>query len=296
MDEMLKIFTPTFNRANKLSKLKKSLANQTNKNFEWLIVDDGSTDDTKKRVDEWIVDSDFKIKYIYKDNGGKHTAFNVALDEVSKYLNVCVDSDDWVSEFFVDAILSNHRKNSGRKDIIAYAYPRLVIDNQYNDKIYSEGIKVNSWKVSAEIPGIKETIRIFKPNILNNKRFKIFKGEKFQPETFLFSLVANEGEMLYFPQQLVFGELLMDGLSNNYKAISLASPNGVILSHYVSIQYLSKSHLKTRNKEIIKNIIQLQAIGIAAKKNPFKESPKSIFTPFLLPVSYIYYIKNYRLI
>ena len=72
------IFTPTYNRAHTLVRTYNSLCQQTCKDFEWLIIDDGSTDNTYEIVQEWIEESDFKIRYIYKENGGKHTALNVA--------------------------------------------------------------------------------------------------------------------------------------------------------------------------------------------------------------------------
>ena len=74
----LTILTPTYNRGGELSQLYDSLKNQTCKDFEWVIVDDGSKDNTHEVVKAWLSDSDFPIRYFFKENGGKHTALNYA--------------------------------------------------------------------------------------------------------------------------------------------------------------------------------------------------------------------------
>lgn len=96
---LLTIFTPTYNRKDKLYEAFLSLKCQTNKNFVWLIIDDGSTDNTEKEVTNWKKDCDFEIIYIKKPNGGKHTAFNYALQFLNtKYVYVALDSDDRLFE------------------------------------------------------------------------------------------------------------------------------------------------------------------------------------------------------
>jgi len=88
------IFTPTYNRAETLGRTYKSLCKQTYKDFWWLIVDDGSSDNTKEIVSQWTDENKIKIKYIYKENGGKHTAFLTAKPLLSGKYYICIDSDD----------------------------------------------------------------------------------------------------------------------------------------------------------------------------------------------------------
>jgi len=88
------VFTPTYNRANTLHRVYDSLAAQTVRNFEWLIVDDGSTDDTKEVVDAFIKTADFPIRYFYQENAGKHTAINKAVRETKSEFFLIADSDD----------------------------------------------------------------------------------------------------------------------------------------------------------------------------------------------------------
>ena len=108
----LTIFTPTYNRAHTLVRTYNSLCQQTCKDFEWLIIDDGSTDNTRVVVEKWICKSDFKIRYIYKENGGLYTGYNTAYANIETELNVCVDSDDYMPNNAVELIL-NIWKNWG---------------------------------------------------------------------------------------------------------------------------------------------------------------------------------------
>lgn len=103
----LTVFTPTFNRIALLKRCYESMKRQTEKGFIWLIIDDGSTDETNKVVHEWIQQtSDFQIRYIYKENGGLHTAYNYAIESIETPLCVCIDSDDYMPDDAVERILS----------------------------------------------------------------------------------------------------------------------------------------------------------------------------------------------
>ena len=102
-DIKITVFTPAYNRAHTLPRTYESLKRQNNKNFIWLIIDDGSIDNTQELVDQWIKeDNDFIIQYIYKENGGMHTAHNVAYQNITTELNVCIDSDDCLADNAID--------------------------------------------------------------------------------------------------------------------------------------------------------------------------------------------------
>ena len=89
MKPMLTIFTPTYNRGYTINKCYESLKRQTDKNFKWLVIDDGSTDNTKDLIMKWKEEADFEITYVYKKNGGMHTAHNTAYEIIDTELNVC---------------------------------------------------------------------------------------------------------------------------------------------------------------------------------------------------------------
>ena len=101
----LTVFTPTYNRAHTLGRVYQSLCVQTCFDFEWLVVDDGSTDGTEALVRSWIDEALIPIKYIYKDNGGLYTGYNTAYLNIDTELNVCIDSDDSMPPDAVEKIV-----------------------------------------------------------------------------------------------------------------------------------------------------------------------------------------------
>src|SRR4051794_33246695 len=101
----LTVFTPTYNRAYTLHKCYESLKRQNCKDFVWLIVDDGSTDNTKELVSNWIADGSVPIRYHYQDNQGMHGAHNTAYELIDTELNVCIDSDDYMADKAVEKII-----------------------------------------------------------------------------------------------------------------------------------------------------------------------------------------------
>lgn len=101
---LLTVFTPTYNRAHTLGRLYKSLQAQTSKNFEWLIIDDGSTDNTVEIVKPWLNETQFVVRYVYKENGGLHTGYNAAIEMLRTELAVCIDSDDYMPGNAVELI------------------------------------------------------------------------------------------------------------------------------------------------------------------------------------------------
>ena len=104
--EKLTIFTPTYNRKKKLLLGYEALCRQTNKDFIWLIIDDGSTDDTEALVHAWKKkDNGFKIEYVYKENGGLHTGYNKAIELMETELCICIDSDDYMPDDGVEFII-----------------------------------------------------------------------------------------------------------------------------------------------------------------------------------------------
>lgn len=101
----LTVFTPTYNRAHTLPRLYQSLCSQTSDDFEWLVIDDGSTDGTKDLVAQWKKENVIPIQYVYKENGGLYTGYNVAYLTIETELNVCIDSDDAMPADAVEKII-----------------------------------------------------------------------------------------------------------------------------------------------------------------------------------------------
>lgn len=111
---MLSVFTPTYNRARLLERTYRSLCDQSCRDFEWLIVDDGSTDNTALLAKQWIAEGIIDIRYIYKENGGLYTGYNTAYANAKGELVCCVDSDDYMPENAVEAILNTWKERGGQ--------------------------------------------------------------------------------------------------------------------------------------------------------------------------------------
>lgn len=112
----LTVFTPAYNRAHTLGRTYESLCRQTCKDFEWLVIDDGSTDGTRDLVSGWIAEGKIIIRYMWKENGGLHTGYNTAIANIDTELCVCIDSDDWMPDDAVEKIITFWRKN-GSEDV-----------------------------------------------------------------------------------------------------------------------------------------------------------------------------------
>lgn len=125
----LTVFTPAFNRAHTLVRTYKSLCRQTCQDFCWLVVDDGSTDNTRQLVEGWIEEGRIPVRYIYKENGGLHTAYNTAYANIDTELNMCVDSDDFLPDDAVDVILKEWRER-GSENYAGLIGLDYSLDNQ----------------------------------------------------------------------------------------------------------------------------------------------------------------------
>ena len=153
------VFTPTYNRAHTLPRVYASLAAQTCRDFEWLVIDDGSTDGTGALVAAWQQEADFLIRYIWQENGGKHTAHNRALTEARGRFIVPLDSDDealpntlerlleiWETipvarraEFaFVRALYADVEGNRIGDCFPQPVYDAHLTDTQYIDKVHGD--------------------------------------------------------------------------------------------------------------------------------------------------------------
>lgn len=229
--ERITVFTPTYNRAEKLVNCFKSLMNQTNKNFIWLIVDDGSTDNTKKVVENFKTKANFKIEYYYKKNGGKHTAHNYAVKKCHTDYFLIFDSDDVLEKITIEVLNNKIR----------------LIDNDENiSGIIGNKFDINSKKViGVVLPDIKiasgielyqrlnfhgDTLRLYKTNILKKYFFPEIKGEKFVAENVVFDKIDEKYKMLIIHEKLYLSEYCLDGYSKNIIKIRINNPIGYSLS------------------------------------------------------------------
>ena len=222
------VLTPTFNRGGRLQSLWNSLQKQTVKDFEWLVVDDGSTDGTKDLITQLQEKSDFPIRYIYKSNGGKHTALNVGIQTIRSELTFIVDSDDCVTDDAVESILKIHKKYRSQNNICGYAFLRAFPDGKVNGKKFDVNEKIGSYidvRVNGNDTGADKA-EVFKTHCLKEFPFPEYPNEKFLGEDLVWVRMARKYEMVHINKAIYVGNYLEDGLTNNRRKHNIASPVG----------------------------------------------------------------------
>ena len=238
------VLTPTFNRGGRLQSLWNSLQKQTVKDFEWLVVDDGSTDGTKDLITQFQEKSDFPIRYIYKSNGGKHTALNVGIQTICSELIFIVDSDDCVTDDAVESILKIHKKYRSQNNICGYAFLRAFPDGKVNGKKFDVDEKIGSYidvRVNGDDTGADKA-EVFKTHCLKEFPFPEYPNEKFLGEDLVWVRMARKYEMVHINKAIYIGNYLEDGLTNNRRKHNIASPIGCM--HRA--EEFMESDLKTR--------------------------------------------------
>lgn len=238
------VLTPTFNRGGGLQSLWDSLQKQTVKDFEWLVVDDGSTDGTKDLITQLQEKSDFPIRYIYKNNGGKHTALNVGIQTICSELIFIVDSDDCVTDDAVESILKIHKKYRSQNNICGYAFLRAFPDGKVNGKKFDVDEKIGSYidvRVNGDDTGADKA-EVFKTHCLKEFPFPEYPNEKFLGEDLVWVRMARKYEMVHINKAIYVGNYLEDGLTNNRRKHNIASPIGCM--HRA--EEFMESDLKTR--------------------------------------------------
>lgn len=238
------VLTPTFNRERVLRSLWDSLQKQTVKDFEWLVVDDGSTDGTKNLITQLQEKSDFPIRYIYKSNGGKHTALNVGIQTICSELTFIVDSDDCVTDDAVESILKIHKKYRSQNNICGYAFLRAFPDGKVNGKKFDVDEKIGSYidvRVNGDDTGADKA-EVFKTHCLKEVPFPEYPNEKFLGEDLVWVRMARKYEMVHINKAIYVGNYLEDGLTNNRRKHNIASPVGCM--HRA--EEFMESDLKTR--------------------------------------------------
>lgn len=288
------ILTPTYNRGENLKKLYFSLINQSNHNFIWMIIDDGSKDKTQEIVRNFIKDNIIKIEYFIKENGGKHTALNVGISKIDTELIFIVDSDDWLEENAIEKIYKYHSKYKLKKEICGYSFLRKYSNGIINGKILDKNEIIDDY-INIRINGNdtnSDKAEVWKTQYLRNYHFPVFKGEKFLGEDVIWVQLAIEFKMVFLNEIIYISDYLEDGLTKNRRVNNLKSPKGCCYRSKLIIDIS-----KTKNINVvflIKNIIQYIVYGKFSKssfKALYNECSKKISFLFLYPISIMIYNK-----
>ena len=202
---LLTIFTPTFNRRKTLKACYESLKKQDFADFEWMVIDDGSTDDTASLIKSFQNDSPFKIEYHYQENQGKHIAWNKALSMCQSEYFMCLDSDDeLIPNTLYDVCIEGKYKEVIKNNDKIIGLRLNALDSRTGkpcSKYISENPIIKSWFYEvAHEKYVGEKLDIFKTKLLRQFYFPTKKDVKFIPESWMYSSIANAGYLfLYLP-------------------------------------------------------------------------------------------------
>ena len=262
----LTIFTPTYNRLSELPGLYKSIVCAlkhitTEDSIEWLIVDDGSKMDISPCIKKFKENAEFEIVLIRKENGGKHTAFNVAIDKAQSDIFVCIDDDDRLTENALKDIFALAKQFEGRE---YGGFVGRVVDPQghlLGKTIFTDILISNTIEIRDKYHFWGEP-EVFFTKILKQYKFDIFDNERFLTEAYLFDKMSLEYPFVYTNYPLMVKVYLADGLTDNQLKIRIKSPLGCE-AYYYQRKQLSKGF---KNK--LKATINRRRFMIYASKLP----------------------------
>jgi glycosyltransferase involved in cell wall biosynthesis len=293
MKKILTVFTPTYNRAYCLHQVYDSLINQTCPDFEWMVIDDGSTDDTKALVNQWIEENKIVIRYIYQENQGMHGAHNTAYKNINTELNVCIDSDDFMPVNAVETILENAKQllptDAGMLGLDANR-EGVIIGKKFDENLQ----RTNHTKYYQIEGGRGDKKFVYRTEIIKKyPLYPIFPNERFVPLDILYQLIDQDYNVMAVNETWCNVEYQPDGSSRNILKQYRRHPNGFAYARLINIKYA----LTFKNR--FRSCIHLVADALYAKRihwllkcsHPFVLI--LAFPPGLILYTYIYF-KTFR--
>tara|TARA_R110002012_G_scaffold283304_2_gene473579 strand:+ start:23882 stop:24772 length:891 start_codon:yes stop_codon:yes gene_type:complete len=280
------VFTPTYNRAFCLDQVYLSLIRQSNQDFLWLIIDDGSTDATKELVASWQAENKIALHYHYQENLGMHGGHNAAYRLIDTPLNVCIDSDDFMPDDAIEKILKH--------------YP-IIKDNPIYAGIVGLDANKKGAIIGTEMPKDLTKTTLYelynKHGVLGDKKlvyktavvkqyppYPIFKGERFVPLGYLYQLIDQEYQLFPVNEVFCIVEYLDDGSSRNMLKQYRRHPQGFAFSRK------SRMQLAESFTDKFKNAVHYVSSSLFIKNANFlKESPKKLTTLLAMPFGMLLY-------
>lgn len=239
---MITVFTPCYNRAYSLQRLFESLQAQGSSDFEWLIVDDGSTDRTDELCDGFARDANFPVRYMRQENSGKHVAINRGAVEARGEWFFIVDSDDFLPPDSIEtneqylAQIETDPGFAGVSGVCARADGSWLlgqglsledVDSRVRELFSLEYIDATSQEYRSKLKMPGDRAEVVRTELVRKYPFPSFEGERFVSEYYLWQSISEEGLRLrWFNRPTYCGDYLDDGLTANMREIMRRNPLG----------------------------------------------------------------------
>lgn len=222
---MITVFTPTYNRASLLSRLYDTLILQTYKNFEWIIVDDGSKDNTKEIVNSFVAERKIDIHFVQQENGGKHRAINTGVSLAKGELFFILDSDDVLPDNALELVTETYQPI---KHDISFAGVS-GIDGTFDGCIIGSGLPVESLDCCSVDIRYKYHVtgdmkEVFRTSVMKEFPFPNIEGEYFCPEALVWNRIAQKYKLRFFNKVIYKVEYQPEGLTSNIVKVRMKSP------------------------------------------------------------------------
>ena len=281
---ILTVFTPAYNRAHTLPRTYASLRRQDCKDFVWLVVDDGSTDHTADLVKGWQAqETEFEIRYLYKENGGMHTAHNTAYENIDTELNVCIDSDDELADGAVRCILDlwqriDHKKYAGIIGLDADLNTGKVIGT-----VFPDNMKETTLAGFYDAGGSGDKKLVYRTDIMKAlPPYPVFEGEKYVSLGWKYQLCDQQYKLITTNTVLCNVEYQADGSSKNMFRQYLRNPKGFAFIRKENMKYITNF-----KRNVIDAIHYCSSSQLAHNRNYIEESPKPLLTLLCTPAGWL---------
>lgn len=248
MKKTITVFTPTYNRAYCLDRLYESLKRQTSNDFEWLIIDDGSSDNTRNLINNWIKENVVSIKYIFQENQGMHGAHNTAYKNIFTELSMCVDSDDYLTDDAIEAITRFWLKNKNNKYSGIIALNSKTDGNLLGNKLPENKSSSKLFELYFKYGTYGDKKLIYRTDVMKSyPEYPLYKEEKYVPLCTKYLLADQNFELLIMNKVVCNVEYQNDGSSLNIINQYKKNPRGFI--YYRKIAMTLAPTLKRRFTE-----------------------------------------------
>jgi len=281
----LTVFTPTYNRGYCLQGCYESLKKQTCKDFIWLIIDDGSDDNTKELVYSWISEDYIEIRYCWQPNQGMHGAHNTAYEMIDTELNVCIDSDDSMPSDAVEKIISFWDEN-GSDQVSGI----IALDLYKDGTVIGSKLPLNLNRSTLfnlynkhGVTGDKKLV--YRTELTRKYPYPVFKNEKYVGLAYKYYMLDQKYEMLLMNEALCYVEYMPDGSSMNMLSQYRKNPKGFAFYR----KELMKLPFANRLFKYRQAVHYVSSCFIAKNKKFIKESPCKVLTLCAVPFGVILY-------